>query len=233
VKIDVFYERHHILPKSIGGGNEESNLVLLTPREHFICHLLLVEIYRNTEHCQKMHYAIWCMINGLTRQKRHKPSSRQYERLRNEVIEIIRQDYKKRGMPKYVLDAAHKANTGAKRTEESKEKMRQAKLGVKREDWVIEKLKESFKNRNYKDEIERNKKISESKKGKGISQETKDKISATLTGRPSGKKGTKLSAEHIEKLKEAKRSISEETRQKMSEARKGKEPWNKGKSNKQ
>lgn len=34
-------ERHHIVPKSAGGDNSKSNLVYLTPREHFVAHKLL------------------------------------------------------------------------------------------------------------------------------------------------------------------------------------------------
>ncbi len=40
----VYYERHHILPKCLGGENDKENLVLLTGKEHFICHKLLVLI---------------------------------------------------------------------------------------------------------------------------------------------------------------------------------------------
>lgn len=40
-----YYEKHHIKPKCIGGGNEPDNLVLLFPNEHLICHLLLSKIY--------------------------------------------------------------------------------------------------------------------------------------------------------------------------------------------
>jgi len=39
-KNDGMLERHHILPKSLGGTNDKSNLVYLIPREHFIAHLL-------------------------------------------------------------------------------------------------------------------------------------------------------------------------------------------------
>lgn len=41
----VYYENHHILPKCLGGTNDVSNLVLLTPEEHFLAHQLLVKIY--------------------------------------------------------------------------------------------------------------------------------------------------------------------------------------------
>jgi hypothetical protein len=41
IKPDCYTERHHIIPKSIGGTNDSENLVFLTAREHFICHKLL------------------------------------------------------------------------------------------------------------------------------------------------------------------------------------------------
>lgn len=40
----VYYERHHIVPKCLGGTNAKSNLVYLTAEEHWIAHLLLVKL---------------------------------------------------------------------------------------------------------------------------------------------------------------------------------------------
>jgi len=37
------FERHHVVPRSIGGTNESSNIVRLTYREHFLVHWLLVK----------------------------------------------------------------------------------------------------------------------------------------------------------------------------------------------
>jgi hypothetical protein len=42
----VYYENHHIIPRCLGGEDVEDNLVLLTAREHFICHKLLTYIYK-------------------------------------------------------------------------------------------------------------------------------------------------------------------------------------------
>jgi len=84
----VLFEKHHIIPKSLGGSNAESNLVLLTPKEHYMCHRLLVEIYRGTSQEHKMYYAMWCMINGLGNQKRYATSSRVYENFRNKIHSI-------------------------------------------------------------------------------------------------------------------------------------------------
>lgn len=36
------YDLHHIVPKSLGGDNSKDNLVLLTYREHYLAHMLLV-----------------------------------------------------------------------------------------------------------------------------------------------------------------------------------------------
>ena len=44
----VYYENHHILPKCLGGTNDSENLVLLTAKEHYICHKLLTYIYQNS-----------------------------------------------------------------------------------------------------------------------------------------------------------------------------------------
>ena len=40
-----YYENHHILPKCLGGLDYKENLVLLTFKEHYICHKLLMYIY--------------------------------------------------------------------------------------------------------------------------------------------------------------------------------------------
>lgn len=45
--IPNYTETHHILPKSMGGSNAKSNLVKMTPREHFLAHLLLYKIHKN------------------------------------------------------------------------------------------------------------------------------------------------------------------------------------------
>lgn len=53
-------EIHHIVPRSMGGSNDKSNLVKLTCREHFFAHLLLYKIHRNKE----MAFALGRMLNS-------------------------------------------------------------------------------------------------------------------------------------------------------------------------
>lgn len=70
-----YTEKHHIIPRSCNGTDDEDNLVKLTAREHYIAHKLLVKIYTG-KHKSKMIYALWLM----SRNSRHiKCSSRDYE----------------------------------------------------------------------------------------------------------------------------------------------------------
>ena len=43
-KLD-YSERHHIVPRCLGGSDDKFNLVVLTAREHFLAHYLLTKIY--------------------------------------------------------------------------------------------------------------------------------------------------------------------------------------------
>jgi len=42
-----YTERHHVVPKCLGGTNDSANLVDLTPEEHYFAHQLLVKLYDN------------------------------------------------------------------------------------------------------------------------------------------------------------------------------------------
>lgn len=43
LKEGEYYEKHHILPKCIGGSDDQDNLIYLTAREHYIAHWLLIK----------------------------------------------------------------------------------------------------------------------------------------------------------------------------------------------
>jgi len=93
-KLDGYVEKHHIVPKCIGGLDVKENIVELTAREHFLCHRMLCEIYpKNT----KLWYALWLMVIGKNRKNSldsYILSSRTYESLKLEFIKRIT------GMPK-------------------------------------------------------------------------------------------------------------------------------------
>lgn len=69
-----FLEKHHIIPKSMGGTDEDSNLVLLTGREHFLAHWLLWRHYRDRKTA-----AMFNAMNRTGRGQKRITSSRGYE----------------------------------------------------------------------------------------------------------------------------------------------------------
>lgn len=47
-RVNLFYtEKHHIIPRFMGGSDAQDNLIALTPREHFLCHVLLTKFVPN------------------------------------------------------------------------------------------------------------------------------------------------------------------------------------------
>lgn len=75
-----YTEKHHIIPKSLGGNDCPNNLVTLTAREHYVCHLLLTKMVIDAKHRQKMFHALWAMttLEHPARQQRHVQNSKSY-----------------------------------------------------------------------------------------------------------------------------------------------------------
>lgn len=181
---EVYYEKHHIIPKSVGGTNEDSNLVLLTGKEHFIAHLLLPQIY---PHEPKLKMAFWFMCNqqGRGRQsERHTPTARQYADAKLAFIEAQR-ELKKGSKNPEQSKRMKKNNPNYKPG--VKEKQSLAKLGDKnssKQPEVREKLRKALIGR----EILWGSKISKTRIAKGLgkgpkSETHKKRISEALKGR--------------------------------------------------
>lgn len=91
------YESHHIIPRSLNGSNDKDNLVLLTLREHFVCHKLLVKMHEGNDK-SKMLVALYMMSNtrGL------KLPSRIYEKCKKEwKIRLQKYNKARADDPKY------------------------------------------------------------------------------------------------------------------------------------
>jgi len=74
-----YCEIHHIIPKSLGGTDEKSNLIPLTAKEHYITHLLLMKMVESKDDRYKMAAAFLYMStvrNGYTNMRY---TSRLYE----------------------------------------------------------------------------------------------------------------------------------------------------------
>lgn len=84
-KSEGYFEYHHIIPKSMGGTDDSTNLAKLTAREHFIAHRILTKI-TSDENQQKAWIALWAMVGPIDGTRRdYKLSSRTYAHIRYNV----------------------------------------------------------------------------------------------------------------------------------------------------
>jgi NUMOD3 motif len=198
------YERHHIFPKSLGGSDNESNLIYITAREHFICHWLLTKIYPVGEEHWKMLNALRMMRAENKNQCRYntKITSRVYAKIKEEYAKLQSERYSGENNPMYG-DKFHRSQEGYKR-------QREAVLGEK----------------NGAKKEESRKKISDSKLGKSrdlFSDEWKSNMSLSKQGEKNNMFGKNHSHDTIEKIREkAKlRTYSDETNEKRRQANLG------------
>lgn len=154
-----YYEKHHIIPRSLGGSDSLENIVALTAREHFIYHKLLTKMTEG-EALRKMRYALHAVMHMRRDRSLIAVSSRQYESLKKQFSDM-------RKFP---------------RSEETRLKMSLAKLGKKREPRTEEerqRISAGSKGKILSEETKR--KIGAANSGRrwSHSEEAKAKISAS------------------------------------------------------
>ena len=114
LSLNEYGEIHHIIPKSLGGSDELLNLIRLTAREHYICHLLLSEMYeKESFEWYKMNHAFQMMnLNGY-KQNRY---------INSRIYELKRIDFRK--TMSWAQSGNKNSQYGKKRSDETKEKIR-------------------------------------------------------------------------------------------------------------
>jgi DNA-binding CsgD family transcriptional regulator len=114
LSLNEYGEIHHITPKSLGGVDDSSNLIRLTAREHYICHLLLSEMYeKETFEWFKMNHAFQMMnLNGV-KQNRY---------FNSRIYELKRIDFRK--TMSWAQSGNKNSQYGKKRSDETREKIR-------------------------------------------------------------------------------------------------------------
>jgi hypothetical protein len=122
-------ESHHIIPKSMGGSNSKANLVNLTPKEHYICHMLLIRCV-DDQYKDKMVKA--CYLMGKSRNV----TSRSFERLRIQFRESCKgpKKWSKDGLDRLSnVAAARKGDLnpfyGKNHSDETRRKIGQKNIG--------------------------------------------------------------------------------------------------------
>jgi hypothetical protein len=145
-KILGYVEQHHIIPKCLGGLNIDSNLVYLSAREHFVCHLLLVRFTVDNAK-KKMIFALNKMTRKSKNQNRHIPTSHQYDKIRTDFA-----------------NSMSEINKGSKRplrTPEQKDNVSKKLRGVSKSEQTIKNMIKSWNDEERKKQlINRNKKSS-------------------------------------------------------------------------
>jgi hypothetical protein len=178
--LDGYKERHHIIPRSLGGADTQDNLAELTAREHFICHWLLTK-FTSGESKAKMILALLMMKTDAPYQQRYhtKITARVYENIREEVGRINSERNKGRVQPLHEKQNQIAAIIGRKRSpfsEEWKQKMSEAHKGEK--------------NHRY---------------GVAVSNETKAKMRAKALGRKQSEETIRKKAEAVRGSKREKK----------------------------
>ena len=218
-KDGCYYEKHHIIPRSLGGDDSKNNLVLLTAREHFLAHYLLWKFNPCKETAFAFHTMIY-MANSNQNRNYKLFSSKASQRLKIQHAKYVS-----------IINKGNKTRLGTHLSDESKEKIARAHRGKKLSEEHKQKDRLSNLGRKHSEETKR--KISENNKGKHhMSEEHKNRLRMMNIGRhPSEETRRKMSIsgkgriftdKHKSNLSKAakKRIITEEEKKKMSETRK-------------
>lgn len=165
----VYYEKHHIIPKCMGGSNEESNLVLLTFREHFLAHWILSRIYPEN-------FKIICAWNSFCMGNNgYRPSSRLYEYARLKFIIALSKNEERKRKNSLTVKDQRWINNGVTCTRIHKDEVEK----FLSKGWVKGRIKYKRKSPS----IETRQKMSEAASGKSGSNESKIKKSESSKNR--------------------------------------------------
>ena len=180
-KLEGYKERHHIVPKCMGGSNRSENLVNLTAREHFVCHLLLTKFVSNTFYKKKMLNALGKFVQNSSFQNRNL-TSKQYDIARTAISKANRGRV-------YSAEVRQKISKGTKgRTPWNKGKTGLQTYPEKGK----QKLQELYSGKSL-----------EERYGENKAKKVKEKISKTKMGKSSGMLGKSHSDETRKKMSES------------------------------
>lgn len=217
--IDGYTEIHHIIPKSLGGTDEPSNLVVLSASEHFKCHLLLCRFTTGKHRFKMLHASKMMAKMKREYQDRYVPKSRIYEWIKTNSA--LASSAMKKGKTYEELYGAEKAKEmrlrkslprgpqhpdtirkradkvrGQKRTVEQRETMKQSQLT--RNSYVY----------SDKERAIISKKISEGNKGKKKTDQHKKNLSVSLKGKTKGIPKSEETKKNMRKPKSSEHSAN-------------------------
>ena len=129
-EINCYVERHHIIPKCMGGNNKKENIAMLTAEEHYVAHQLLYKMYPANP---KLLLAVKMMsVSGGTVIRNNK----MFSWIRKKVSVLMQEIGRPPSQKGVAKTAEHKRKIGNSQkgkliSEESKTKMRESHKGKK------------------------------------------------------------------------------------------------------
>jgi hypothetical protein len=155
--LEGYVEKHHVIPRCMGGSDEKENLVSLTPEEYYTAYQLLVQIYPGNH---KLVYAAVMMTicDGIQQRsnklygwlKKHKippMTGKKHSEETKKKMSLVQKGRKVSAETRAKISRIHK---GKPKSDEQRKKMsawqkgkpksEQAKLRMK-EAWVRQKLR--------------------------------------------------------------------------------------------
>lgn len=100
--LEGYVEKHHIIPRCLGGTNDATNIAVLTPEEHFLAHQLLVKIYPNSPPL------VNAAVIMTTHHTEHRANNKLFGWLRRRASTYRKEWLKENGHPKGFLGKNHK-----------------------------------------------------------------------------------------------------------------------------
>lgn len=195
-----YVERHHVVPRCLGGTNSHDNIVHLTPEEHYVAHQLLAKLYPKS--WGLMHAAV--LMTSNTNPGR---SNKLYGWMRRKLSARLR---------------------GRKLSAEYRRNIALAGVGRTRSPEAIAKMRETMRRNPRPCSLSTKLKIGAANRGRRHTEETKLKMSKTRKGRRfsaahcqalRGKVNspeTRARMSAAQQLRYAERGVSPETRARMS-----------------
>lgn len=191
--VDDYYEKHRIVPGCMGGKYEESNVVWLTPEEHFVAHQLLYKIYKHP----KLLYA----INMMTiHDSNNRNNNKRYYWMRKKFLEN-HPNKSKEGREKLSLSMMnyYSSDTYKKKSIESKSRYREERscdCGCGQKFTVYKKDKKRYINNSHANKMRDYSTVSEGMKkalAKLSTEELKLRMEKSVRTCDNVKRGLKIS----------------------------------------
>lgn len=157
-----YVERHHVVPRSLGGSDAPDNLVWLTAREHFVAHVLLAKMHGGSQ---------WFAVMMFAAGEKRTVNSRLYEAAKKHHAEWMAENYSGRKLPeahRAAISSGMKGNTNTKG----------ATLSEEHRAAIAKSLRGNTNNAGRKASAETRAKMAAARRGRGRSEETKARIRA-------------------------------------------------------